>query len=96
MASITIRNIPDSVLSKIRSLSKVEMRSINSELLLLIEQGLNQQLEQKQHDSVVLSKERQLEIWENLAGTWEDSRSAEEIIEDIYSQRTKGRQVVDL
>ena len=40
-----------------------------------------------------LSKSTQLEIWRRLAGTWEDNRSAKEIIEDIYTHRTVGRDV---
>ena len=93
MASITIRNIPDSVLRRIRTLSEIEKRSINSELLILIENGLNKEIETKETGTLILSKESQIKMWESMSGTWEDIRSTEEIIEDIYSHRTKGRAV---
>jgi plasmid stability protein len=93
MASITIRNIPDSILSRIRTLSEVEKRSINSELLILIEKGLNKEIESKETGTIMLSKESQIKMWESMSGTWDDNRSTKEIIEDIYSHRTKGRAV---
>jgi len=93
MASITIRNIPDSILSRIRTLSEIEKRSINSELLILIEKGLSKEIESKETGTSMLSKESQIKMWESMSGTWDDNRSTEEIIEDIYSHRTKGRAV---
>ena len=93
MASITIRNIPDSILQRIKALSQVEKRSMNSELLLLIEKGLVEEIEKKNNGSNVLSSETQTKMWEELIGEWEDDRSAEEIIKDIYSHRTAGRRV---
>ena len=93
MASITIRNIPDSILSRIRTLSEVEKRSINSELLILIEKGLNNEIETKETGTIILSMESQIKMWESLSGAWEDTRSTEEIIDDIYSHRTQGRAI---
>ena len=93
MANITIRNIPDSVLEKIRTLSNIEKRSINSELLLLIETGLNEETKRKGDTENILPKETQLEIWDKLIGKWKDKRSSKEIIEDIYKNRTSGRQI---
>ena len=92
MASITIRNIPDSVLKRIKTLSHIERRSMNSELLHLIEKGLNEET-RKSDGKKVLSSEAQAYLWEELIGRWEDDRSAEEIIKDIYSHRTAGRRV---
>lgn len=93
MASITIRNIPESILQKIRTLSQIEKRSMNNELLLLIEKGLIEETEKKSKDKNSLSKESQLAIWEELIGRWKDDRTAKEIIEDIYTHRTAGRNV---
>lgn len=93
MASITIRDLPDSVLEKVRILSKKHRRSMNSELLLLIESGLEHGEERATRGSGVLTPEMQSELWRQLAGTWEDDRSTEEIIEEIYRSRTKGRPV---
>lgn len=93
MASITIRNIPDSILEKIRTLSTIEKRSINNELLLIIEAGLNEESERKTKNENIIPKETQISIWEKLMGKWEDDRSAKEIIEDIYAHRTPGRNI---
>lgn len=93
MANITIRNIPDSILEKIRTLSTIEKRSINNELLLIIETGLNEESERKTKNENIIPKESQIRIWEKLMGKWEDDRSAKEIIEDIYTHRTPGRNI---
>jgi plasmid stability protein len=93
MANITIRNIPDSVLEKIRTLSNTEKRSINSELLLLIERGLHEETKRKGDTENILSKETQVEIWSKIVGKWKDKRSSKEIIEDIYKNRTSGRHI---
>ena len=93
MANITVRNIPDSILEKIRTLSTIEKRSINNELLLIIEAGLNEESERKTKNENIIPKESQIRIWEKLMGKWEDDRSAKEIIEDIYAHRTPGRNI---
>jgi plasmid stability protein len=93
MASITIRNIPDEVLERIRALSSIERRSLNNEILVILERGTYSEYEEKLLKRKYLSKSTQMEIWKQLAGTWSDSRSTKEIIEDIYSNRTVGREV---
>ena len=93
MSSITVRDIPESIFNKIRTLSKIERRSINSELLLLIERGLEFEIERKTDTQHLLTTDSQLKIWRGLCGSWEDDRSAEEINRDIYMKRTKSRKV---
>ena len=93
MASITVRNIPDDVLGKIKALSSIKRRSVNNEILVILERGTYDEYEEKLQERKNLSKSTQLEIWKRLAGTWDDSRSAKEIIEDIYTHRTVGREV---
>ncbi|MBN2049194.1 MAG: hypothetical protein JW760_02015 [Spirochaetales bacterium] len=92
MASITIRNISELMLEKIRILSRSGRRSMNNELLCLIEKGLRAEEEQFA-GAYTVSREAQVSIWESISGAWEDNRSTEEIIHDIYSHRTPGRQV---
>jgi plasmid stability protein len=93
MASITVRNIPDEVLEKIRALSAIERRSINNEILLILERGTYSEYEERLHRRKYLSKSTQLEIWKGLLGSWQDNRTTKEIIDDIYSNRTGGRDV---
>ena len=41
MKSITVRNIPDEILEAARTLSIKERRSLNNEILILLEKGLD-------------------------------------------------------
>jgi plasmid stability protein len=93
MKNLTIRNIPDELLEKIKVLSKAERRSLNSEILIILEKGLNKELNSSANSKSNISKELQVEIWKTLAAKWEDDRSTEEIIKDIYDNRTMGRDV---
>jgi len=91
--NITIRNIPAEVINKIRTLSQIERRSLNSEILMVLERGLNEKIGHFFGTKSNLTKELQINIWRSLSEKWEDDRSAEEIIKDIYDRRTKGRDV---
>lgn len=91
--NLTIRNIPDEVINKIRTLSQVERRSLNSEILVVLEHGLNEKLGYLFNIKSNMTKELQVNIWRGLATKWEDDRSSQEIINDIYEHRTMGRNV---
>lgn len=94
MASVTIRNIPDSILEQIKTLSARERRSMNSEILVLLEQAVRHYQHATDQPPVrALSPETQVDMWRSLSGRWQDERSGEEIIEDIYEHRTVGRSV---
>ena len=93
MPSITIRGLDEHVLERIRSLAQVERRSVNGELLVLIDRALQVDHAEQSRRAAVVSKETQLRIWRSIAGWWEDDRSTERIIADIYDQRTPGREV---
>jgi hypothetical protein len=92
MASITVRNIPGDVLEKIKTLSCIEKRSINSELLVVIERGTSLEVEERMKRKTPVSKATQVRLWKNLSGKWEDSRSTKDIVADIYQSRTAGRE----
>ena len=91
--NLTIRNIPDEVINKIRTLSQVERRSLNSEILIVLEHGLNEKLGHLFNIKSNMTKELQVNIWRGLAEKWEDDRSSQEIINDIYENRTMGRDI---
>ena len=93
MANITIRNIPDDVLERIKKLSEIERRSLNSELLMIIERGASDLLNAKIKEPKSISSLSQTNLWRNLSSSWEDTRSTREIIEDIYQNRTMGRPI---
>ncbi|MFW5771185.1 MAG: FitA-like ribbon-helix-helix domain-containing protein [Spirochaetota bacterium] len=89
MPSLTIRNIPENVMKKIRMRSEIEKRSLNSEILLIIENGLEQRTMSRSKKPV--SRETRTRLWKRISGKWEDDRKTEEIIDDIYKSRSKGR-----
>jgi len=93
MANITVRNIPDDVFEKIKALSLAERRSINNELLFIIERGTRSEYDEKLNEKQPVSKSTQLDLWNKILRTWQDSRSSEEIISDIYNHRSPGRDV---
>jgi plasmid stability protein len=94
MPNVTIRDIPEDVLNKIKILSQTKRRSMNNEILLIIENGLKHYTcgNANTYDNTI-SKDVQLSIWSNLSGKWEDTRETDKIIDDIYENRTKGRNI---
>ena len=93
MPNITVRNIPDEILNKLRVLSELEKRSLNSEILMIIEKGLAKESKSTTDLNKFLSNDTQIKLWKNLCGKWKDSRTTAEIIEDIIESRSEGRHV---
>ncbi|MBA4387035.1 MAG: hypothetical protein C0404_03580 [Verrucomicrobia bacterium] len=95
MPTVTIRDISDDVMKKIRTLSEKEKRSLNKEMLFILEEGLDAHLSGGAGKAVPsgLSPEVQIAVWSELCGKWDDKRSTEEIVEDIRKSRTMGREI---
>ena len=93
MANLTVRNIPDELLNKIRLLSIIEKRSVNSEILMVLEKGVSKESDSVRYVKNQLSNDTQIKLWQNLCGRWEDSRNTAEIISDIIDNRSQGRSV---
>jgi plasmid stability protein len=93
MANLTVRNIPDELLNKIRLLSIIEKRSVNSEILMVLEKGLSKESDSVNYVRNQLSNDTQIKLWQNLCGRWKDSRSTAEIISDIIGSRSQGRRI---
>ncbi len=91
MANLTIRNIPEDLLEKMRRQAKTEKRSLNNEILMVLEKCADLYYTVNKDDS--FPQEAQVALWEKIAGEWEDRRSAEEIADDIRAHRTVGRKV---
>jgi hypothetical protein len=95
MASITVRNIPENIFSKIKQLSTLERRSVNNEILIVLESGLAYEADNNYNSrKETIPKELQLRIWSDLSGKWEDDRTTEQIKEDIINSRTIGRDII--
>jgi hypothetical protein len=94
MASLTVRDIPGEVLTKIKLLSERERRSLNKQFLVIVEDGLKSYTAAHEHDRKSgPSPSLQVALWRDLVGKWEDERSTTDIIADIRSHRTVGREV---
>lgn len=94
MANITVRNIPEDIFSGIKQLSTLERRSINNEILVVLESGLAYETGNIHKTSkTTIPKDLQLNIWNNLSGKWEDERTTEQIKSDIMISRTLGRNI---
>ena len=94
MASMTVRDIPVEVLDRIRVLSGRERRILNKQFLVIVEDGLRTHtaaLERSREYGPTPSV--QVALWRDIAGKWEDERSAAEIVADIRRHRTMGREV---
>lgn len=93
MINLTVRNIPDEVIGKIKTLATLDRRSLNNELLVVIEKGLASESKAHGEKAASISPAAQMSVWQDLCGLWQDERSTQEIIEDIRSSRTMGREV---
>ena len=89
MPNLTIRNIPENIMKKLKTLSEIERRSMNSEILLIIEKGLDKEKSNK--NKKYINPEMRIKLWNNLSGKWKDSRKTEEIIKGIIDDRSEGR-----
>ena len=89
MASITIKNIPDDLLDRARTLADIERRSLNKELISLIEAGLAGRVAiDVEPTSLADLARRQAESWRALTGRWDSDDGA-----SIMDARTTGREV---
>ena len=92
MPSFTLRNIPETLMEGLRILSERERRSLNNELLVVLEEGLASKAERSEAPS--LAPELQADLWLELCGKWiDEERSEAQTIEEIRSARTMGREV---
>jgi hypothetical protein len=91
MPNLTIRNIPEGMLDKLRRLSEIERRSLNSEIIVVLEKCLDEYKPEKSYDYIPV--QAQVAMWEKLAGEWDDPRPAKEIAAEIIKHRTRGRKV---
>lgn len=85
MASITLKDVPEELLIRLRSAAAHERRSLNQQALVLIEGGL------AARETAEERALRQVQAWKDLAGAWESDRTFDEDVADLYAARTQGR-----
>jgi len=77
MAVLQVRNMDDELYGTLKRRAAMGKRSISQEVVTILQQHLSVPKQVECADDIALS----------LAGSWEDDRTADEIIADIYSQR---------
>ena len=87
--NLTVRNIPEKVILKLKRLAKASRRSLNSEILVHLEDAVNNVVTVNTAED----NAAQVEALRELAGSWIDDRKTAEIIREIYSARTMGRPI---
>ncbi|MBZ0273084.1 hypothetical protein K8I61_13685 [bacterium] len=84
MASLTIKNIPDEILAKLRKAAETDRRSLTQEAIHVIEVGLEKRSEKRWPG---LPKDEQLKVWREIAGKWQSDLSIEDEVKRIYDAR---------
>jgi DNA phosphorothioation-dependent restriction protein DptG len=90
MATLTIKNIPENLIEQLRNRATHERRSLNQEVIHLLEQIL---ISSETSGQIRAAAQRQVEAWQKIAGRWKSALTPEEEIHQIYSARTTGRDV---
>lgn len=70
----------------------MEKRSLNNQILFVLERGVKEEVMHYFNMKRNISKNTQVNIWKRLSEGWQDDRSTDEIIDDIYTSRTLGRE----
>ena len=92
MPSLTIKDIPLKLLRRVRARAARERRSMNGEIILLLDEALAGRQE-RVRESVKERAFAQAEAWARLAGRWRSGASATQEIAAIYAARSRGRPV---
>ena len=97
MVSLTIRNIPEEILRRIRIFAARERRSMNSEMLMVIEEGLSSRIAAEATTGsfaagalsvgTALSSAGREKVWTELCGEWKDTKSEREALSEVLLLR---------
>lgn len=103
MVNITIRNLPLELLKRMRIFAARSRRSLNSEMLIILEEGVSSRISTEictgsnSFGSLVLQKTSPIssglreKIWSELCGSWTEERTLSEVISEIYTLRENGK-----
>lgn len=78
MAMLQVRDMDDRLYDRLKFVAKRDNRSISQQVVTIL---------QNYFTSIPVKTKNATEEFLKLAGTWEDSRSTDEIIDDIYDSR---------
>jgi hypothetical protein len=88
MSNLQIKGIDERLYQELKKQAADENRSVSQQVLFLIRNHLAQK--RKAHGS-----ETAAQTLLTLAGSWDDSRSAEEIVDDIKRSRRSSRKLYE-
>jgi plasmid stability protein len=91
MPSLTLKDVPEPLLERLRLRASEDHRSLSREAIWLLAQAL----ESKDDTATRLrvEAEAQGKAWASLAGRWQGSaEDMEDIVADIYRSRSPGRE----
>jgi plasmid stability protein len=91
MPSITIKDIPEDLVDRLRRRAAHDKRSMNKEVVYLLDLALSGEMTSAGAAAMARSIEAQLQAWRQLAGRWESDLETADEIEQIYAARTQGR-----
>ncbi len=91
MPSLTLKDIPDDMMERLRAAARRERRSMTQQILVLIEGGLAE----LDHRAGVPSPSAAAQVarWRKLAGCWTSDESFDEEVAALARARTTGRSV---
>lgn len=90
MASLTIKNVPDHLLKRLRATAAEQRRSLNQQVIVLLESALTDTGDDARRRLEEHTK-AQAAAWERLAGRWSDAE--DDLAAHIYESRSGGRPV---
>ena len=78
MAMLQVRDLDDRLYDRLRFAAKIDNRSISQQVVTIL---------QNYFTSIPVKTKNATEEFLKLAGSWEDSRTTDEIVDDIYNSR---------
>ena len=92
VASVTVKNIPDRLLARLREHAAMQNRSMNKEIIRLLDASLSaDRMHPAQYRRA--AADAQVQAWSRLAGRWSSDVPAEDEIAGIYAARSSGREI---
>ena len=90
MASLTLKNVPERLLRELRKSAERDRRSLNQEIIHLLEGSLR---EPRRSANVQAEVDAQVAAWRKLAGKWQSDVDAATEARRIKRRRSSGRKV---
>jgi hypothetical protein len=91
MASLTLKNVPDDLLSSLRKAAEGDRRSVNQEILYLLSSVVGENVGKLRPR--VSEVDTQVAAWRRLAGQWKSDVDPAMEAKQLIRRRSRGREV---